>query len=84
MAGQSRVQPDKMTRPLTAYSVVRGLVLAGEIYTNELCPRQDSNLRTRLRRAVLYPLSYGGSATNELYQAPRPTHPRVPPWRTPR
>ncbi len=27
------------------------------------CPQQDSNLRTRLRRAVLYPLSYGGSAT---------------------
>ena len=26
-----------------------------------LCPRQESNLRTRLRRAVLYPLSYGGS-----------------------
>ena len=25
------------------------------------CPRQDSNLRSRLRRAVLYPLSYGGS-----------------------
>ena len=25
-----------------------------------LCPRQDSNLRSRLRRAVLYPLSYGG------------------------
>ncbi len=24
-------------------------------------PRQDSNLRHRLRRAVLYPLSYGGS-----------------------
>jgi hypothetical protein len=24
-------------------------------------PRQDSNLRTRLRRAVLYPLSYGGN-----------------------
>jgi hypothetical protein len=23
-------------------------------------PRQDSNLRTRLRRAALYPLSYGG------------------------
>jgi hypothetical protein len=29
------------------------------------CPRQDSNLRHRLRRAVLYPLSYGGSATTE-------------------
>ncbi len=24
------------------------------------CPRQDSNLRTRLRRPALYPLSYGG------------------------
>ena len=24
------------------------------------CPRQDSNLCTCLRRAVLYPLSYGG------------------------
>ena len=26
-------------------------------------PRQDSNLRSRLRRAVLYPLSYGGPAS---------------------
>jgi hypothetical protein len=26
----------------------------------DVCPRQDSNLRSRLRRAVLYPLSYGG------------------------
>ena len=26
-----------------------------------LCPRQDSNLRFCLRRAALYPLSYGGS-----------------------
>ena len=24
-------------------------------------PQQDSNLRTRLRRPMLYPLSYGGS-----------------------
>ena len=31
-------------------------------------PRQDSNLRTRLRRAVLYPLSYGGSRTEKEYQ----------------
>ena len=28
---------------------------------SEECPRQDSNLRPCLRRAVLYPLSYGGS-----------------------
>jgi hypothetical protein len=26
------------------------------------CPRQDSNLRTRFRRPVLYPLSYGGNS----------------------
>ena len=31
-----------------------------------LCPRQDSNLRFRLRRATLYPLSYGGSALRSL------------------
>ena len=31
------------------------------VYQGELRrPRQDSNLRTRLRRPVLYPLSYGG------------------------
>jgi hypothetical protein len=29
-------------------------------------PRQDSNLRTRLRRAVLYPLSYGGSRPEKI------------------
>ena len=28
--------------------------------TSQWRPQQDSNLRTRLRRAVLYPLSYGG------------------------
>ena len=33
------------------------------------CPRQDSNLRTRLRRPVLYPLSYEGVA--ERGQNPR-------------
>src|SRR5262249_23314872 len=27
------------------------------------CPRQDSNLRARLRRPLLSPLSYGGSRT---------------------
>jgi hypothetical protein len=33
-----------------------------------VCPRQDSNLRTRLRRAVLYPLSYGGHWRKDLRQ----------------
>ena len=36
------------------------------------CPRQDSNLRPCLRRAVLYPLSYGGSSVLQpkRYQPP--------------
>ena len=29
-------------------------------YCDYLRPQQDSNLRTRLRRPLLYPLSYGG------------------------
>jgi hypothetical protein len=33
------------------------------------CPRQDSNLRSRLRRAVLYPLSYGGSTKSRVDRA---------------
>lgn len=36
------------------WSVLKSCWLTGE------CPRQDSNLRTRLRRPLLYPLSYGG------------------------
>jgi hypothetical protein len=30
------------------------------------CPRQESNLRTRFRKPLLYPLSYGGSKRAEL------------------
>jgi len=30
-------------------------------------PRQDSNLRTRLRRPMLYPLSYEGSLWRRLH-----------------
>src|SRR4051794_9691596 len=33
------------------------------------CPRQDSNLRSRLRRAVLYPLSYEGRDRHEASSA---------------
>lgn len=35
------------------------------------CPRQDSNLRSRLRRAVLYPLSYGGAHAPRTVTATR-------------
>ena len=36
---------------------------SGSDQEKHLRPRQDSNLRSRLRRAVLYPLSYGGPAS---------------------
>src|SRR4051794_22649929 len=55
------------------------VVVAGQRW----CPRQDSNLRSRLRRAVLYPLSYGGRTaatlahpTGGLTDRPRQPHPR--------
>ena len=35
--------------------------------TNGWRPQQDSNLRTRLRRPLLYPLSYGGSDAGRRY-----------------
>ena len=37
------------------------------------CPRQDSNLRTRLRRPALYPLSYGGERAPSLTFRPELT-----------
>jgi hypothetical protein len=38
-----------------------------------MCPRQDSNLRPCLRRAVLYPLSYGGLMARSAVMYYRPT-----------
>ena len=35
------------------------------------CPRQDSNLRTRLRRPMLYPLSYEGGQRESTWWVPR-------------
>ena len=45
---------------------------------DSLCPRQDSNLRTCLRRAVLYPLSYGGARENTTRRADSRTPPSTP------
>ena len=44
------------------------------------CPRQDSNLRTSLRRRVLYPLSYEGgeSIVPAAIVRPGPRRGRVP------
>ena len=33
---------------------------------DQVCPRQDSNLRTRLRRPMLYPLSYEGGGCSRV------------------
>lgn len=32
-----------------------------DVSDRQVCPRQESNLRTRLRRPALYPLSYWGA-----------------------
>jgi hypothetical protein len=53
---------------------MRWTVLAGqEPYwlVTRWCPRQDSNLRSRLRRPLLSPLSYGGSRTGARLPAQR-------------
>jgi hypothetical protein len=38
------------------------LSLGGGSFRSSECPRRESNTRTRFRRALLYPLSYGGRA----------------------
>ena len=52
----------------------RGKILNAEVsgmisISGSRCPQKDSNLRTWLRRPVLYPLSYGGQATEQGYQS---------------
>jgi uncharacterized protein YbjT (DUF2867 family) len=64
--------------PLTAYALVTGFVLAGG-RPDRGCPRRDSNARSRLRRAVLYPLSYGGSATSNCSRTGARGLQRLPP-----
>ncbi len=40
-------------------------------------PREDSNLRTRFRKPMLYPLSYGGGAGRQGGREPPPDRPDV-------
>jgi hypothetical protein len=35
-------------------------VSAGFVKTSQVCPREESNLRSRFRKPLLYPLSYEG------------------------
>src|SRR5262249_49651434 len=42
----------------------RGSLLPRPLYSQDLaCPRHESNMRTRFRKPLLYPLSYGGDAS---------------------
>lgn len=43
-----------------------GCVFPGQSYNFGECPREDSNLRSRLRKPMLYPLSYGGQVLESL------------------
>ncbi len=75
MAVDSRESPAIIVHMIEALDCVRagqGLPSADQGW----CPRQDSNLRHRLRRAVLYPLSYGGSATSNCSRTAASTTPR--------
>src|SRR5215469_2746108 len=54
--GQLRVSPGHSLAPETGQDC-----RSVRIDAFEQRPQQDSNLRTRLRRPLLYPLSYGGS-----------------------
>ena len=62
MLGRNRTE---RTCPVAVFPQVTGRVSVGQSWFGSGCPRQDSNLRTRLRRAVLYPLSYGGLTAAE-------------------
>ncbi len=49
----------------------------GEFFPTKKYPQQDSNLRSRLRRPVLYPLSYGGNLTAVYHNWRRQANQRV-------
>src|SRR5689334_16274345 len=52
---------------------IESTCLPGKLSANSSrgeCPRQDSNLRTALRRRVLYPLSYEGVLEGECSNDP--------------
>jgi hypothetical protein len=46
---------DEIGRPIDQYRLRR------RFYSERWCPREDSNLRSRFRKPLLYPLSYGGA-----------------------
>jgi hypothetical protein len=57
------VDPEQPTRVGVLMDVPdMGAVMAA-IESDDRCPRHESNMRTRFRKPLLYPLSYGGRGT---------------------
>src|SRR5215469_6134853 len=59
----TRTVPDLLRRTFLsahAWELRRLVDLLFRLHIRKMRPQQDSNLRTRLRRPLLYPLSYGG------------------------
>ncbi len=66
--GQNSASGDIGWHYVAPADTITSRVVAGERPIspgNEERPQQDSNLRSRLRRPLLSPLSYGGYATQE-------------------
>ena len=66
-----RVRSCRIASAVTQYPEIPCAEASGSsLDAGSVRPQQDSNLRTRLRRPVLYPLSYGGPVTSKGYQPP--------------
>ena len=71
----------------TTACIVREPCVHGGSDYSERCPRHESNMRTRFRKPLLYPLSYGGSgpSTVTLRSArPKRRSPAASRWAPPR
>ncbi len=75
-ASTERFLSVSLRRPTPAISVRERRALPAHRY-----PRRDSNARTRLRRPVLYPLSYGGMRGILIARAASHTLGGMEPWR---
>src|SRR5581483_1372714 len=60
------------------FTAIRRNQLVQEKRGNDKRPRQELNLRTRLRRPMLYPLSYGDFTRNDTILVNYSANPRAP------
>jgi hypothetical protein len=77
--GERHRNPYRYRRPESLQTSVSASQTLCRVFRCLECPQKDSNLRTWLRRPVLYPLSYGGSVPQKGYQSATAvvTHARV-------